>query len=81
MRESHRADELGLKVRRDGDLDVLNEIGDMLGLGPEVAVDQGDPRAVAGRVSNRGDFAQIAVRDHSDYHSVLRTDEATEGPG
>src|SRR5712691_474459 len=79
--ESHRPDELRLEVRCDRDLNVLNGICDPLGLDPRVAIDQRDPRAVAGRVSNGCDLIQVAIRNHTKNHSVLWTDEATKGPG
>ena len=54
---------------------------DAIGVEPRAPIEQRDPRAVAGRVADRHDALQVAIRDEAEHHGVLRVDVAAERTG
>ena len=80
MRDRHRFDEVRLKARLDGGLDLLDSAYRALDLGPRAPIEQRNPGAGAGRVPGRGDVLQGAVRHQPEHHRELDVDVAPERP-
>jgi len=71
----HRFDAAGYAGLEDFESRVAHQLNYK-----SAAIEQRDQGPVASRVANRLYMLQIAVRDHTKNHGMLRTDVAAEGP-
>jgi hypothetical protein len=79
--ERHRLDEVLLKARLDGGLDLLDGPDDLLDLASRGSRQERDQGACPRRVSGGLDVGQVGVGDEAEDHRVERVDLAAERAG
>ena len=79
VRDEHGGRELLLELLGQGQFKVFDPPGHLFGLDTFVAVQQGDPRPVAGRIADRRDVVEVAVGKHPEDHRLRLVDIAPEG--
>ena len=79
--ESPSRRRIGLEVRLDRRLDLLDSAHDVFDLGARGEVQQRDARARPGRIAAACDLGEIAIGNQAEHHRIGRVDMAAEGAG